>query len=1140
MLTRSSLWKPATAVLDKEPTSQSGNTQAQHMGHMKTPNLLRTFATCMAFSAGVAFSQGVQTSTIYPYPPLPALPPGGGTLVDPTFGATIMRITDAKDGLRCHHSYSNRAVFNSDSTQLLFQCADKNGNGPVLIYDFDPVTFKRLGKRVVNTLAPTGSYVSWQAAMWSGVKPNILYFIDRTSNLLAYNTITQRYVLMKSFAKDIPPGSWFDRMYSGHANDNYFAFSVTKGGDVYVKHFVWKRSEDRIVWAKESTNTRKLNKSISLSKDGRYVRTTYVPAATGDVMEEVYDLTTGQKTREVLWTPAARNISHGDDGRKFFVGRTTLDNRIISKSFAGRSDEYKELLRLDQWMGTHTSMRNDDESWSITTFFDGDGTSGVAAPTVGLFHQEIIAVASDGSGRFVRLAHHRSLYHPATIPGGWGYWCTPRTAVSMDGKFIAWTSNWENQRNSDWTNFRLDVFVARIDLSALAPPKGAPRSSATPNPPPSTLPTKAWQALLGVDPAFEKVNDIASSEATAAMSLPQAPSAARPTELPTAIDWESKASACSAFLNMYRISGVADHKDTAKIIADGLLDWNGWLVKNRDPAIPYLGWGPRERQAELNCPAVTDYRADDLSSTAAALRCLLKYSEEEPDPVNTPYFQRAKAIIDNWATVDHGPDDARAPALANDGPYAAAGLRWYRKTNDPCDAGYVKSANIAMGEQLFRIYRITKDPEYLDSAIRTLNSELWDIVTHNNFAYNSYMIYTDVSDPVYTDLIVAANEQNVEHSDKGQPEDVITCKDDPNVNGSCWNGLASEGVTLSVIQLLVNDLDANTFPVANTLRDLDSTVSRIMSKYRTSRFGNSEGFDWTGSSTPGGGSSTQITAHNCAQRFSTDPVFYSECVNALENNPNLADGSILYSLVPDALFTPNLSTGAVVNAASSAPGPISPGEMITIYGSGVGPETPVGLQLTGDGMVDTKIGETRVLFDGIPAPMIYASSTQDSAVVPYAVADRAITQMQVEYRGQRWKRYPLPVASTMPGIFTADSSGKAQGVILNEDGSANSATNPAGIGSIVALLGTGVGQMDPPGLDGSAPSGALPKPVGVVSVTIGGAEAQVLSAGAAPMFVAGIVQIQCRVPKAAPSGDASIVLTVGEVSSPVGVTVAIQ
>lgn len=46
------------------------------------------------------------------------------------------------------------------------------------------------------------------------------------------------------------------------------------------------------------------------------------------------------------------------------------------------------------------------------------------------------------------------------------YWSTPRTSVSMDGKFIAWTSDWENQGNPDWSKVRLDVFIAKIDGSS--------------------------------------------------------------------------------------------------------------------------------------------------------------------------------------------------------------------------------------------------------------------------------------------------------------------------------------------------------------------------------------------------------------------------------------------------------------------------------------------------------------------------------------------------------------------------------------------------------------------------------------------------------------------------------------------------
>jgi uncharacterized protein (TIGR03437 family) len=69
----------------------------------------------------------------------------------------------------------------------------------------------------------------------------------------------------------------------------------------------------------------------------------------------------------------------------------------------------------------------------------------------------------------------------------------------------------------------------------------------------------------------------------------------------------------------------------------------------------------------------------------------------------------------------------------------------------------------------------------------------------------------------------------------------------------------------------------------------------------------------------------------------------------------------------------------------------------------------------------------------------------------------------------------------------------------------------------------------------------LPTPLLPVTVQIGGSNAKVSYAGAAPGLVAGVTQVNCLIPSDVNSGPAvPIVLTVGGVNSQAGVTIAIQ
>jgi len=238
---------------------------------------------------------------------------------------------------------------------------------------------------------------------------------------------------------------------------------------------------------------------------------------------------------------------------------------------------------------------------------------------------------------------------------------------------------------------------------------------------------------------------------------------------------------------------------------------------------------------------------------------------------------------------------------------------------------------------------------------------------------------------------------------------------------------------------------------------------------------------------------------------------------------------------------PVLSPGAITNAASFATGPLSPGEIVTLFGTGMGPAAIVTATLNPLGLVDSSLAGTRVLFDGVAAPLIYTSADSVSAVVPYSTAGKSSTMAQVEYQGQPSPAAQFSIAAATPGIFELENSGGVSKWLLNQDGTINSPATPAAAGSIVVFYATGAGQTNPPGVDGSLAAAPLPAPVGQVLVTIGGASAPIVYAGAAPGLVAGLLQINVRVPGGLPSpASVALVLNIGNASSQKGCTIAIQ
>jgi uncharacterized protein (TIGR03437 family) len=236
-----------------------------------------------------------------------------------------------------------------------------------------------------------------------------------------------------------------------------------------------------------------------------------------------------------------------------------------------------------------------------------------------------------------------------------------------------------------------------------------------------------------------------------------------------------------------------------------------------------------------------------------------------------------------------------------------------------------------------------------------------------------------------------------------------------------------------------------------------------------------------------------------------------------------------------------ITASAVVNGASNQLGAISPGEVVVIYGSGIGPSTLTTFTPDSNGLVPTNTGGTSVFFNGAPAPVIYSSANQVGAIVPYNLAG-SLVQMFVQYQSATTGLVNLSLASMTPAIFTLNGGGTGQAAAINnKDGSINGAAQPAKIGDFLQLYITGVGQTNPPGTDGAINAQPLPVPQATVTATIGGKAATVSFAGGAPGSPAGVIQVNVQVPSGVTAGSAvPVVVTVGTSNTQNGVTIAVS
>ena len=255
--------------------------------------------------------------------------------------------------------------------------------------------------------------------------------------------------------------------------------------------------------------------------------------------------------------------------------------------------------------------------------------------------------------------------------------------------------------------------------------------------------------------------------------------------------------------------------------------------------------------------------------------------------------------------------------------------------------------------------------------------------------------------------------------------------------------------------------------------------------------------------------------------------------------PGVQPQVINVTLTVGAAIVP--AVAAVVNAASSAPGVIAPGEIVTIYGTNIGPATLANYVVNANGSFATTVADTTVFFDNVPAPIIYARSDQTSVVVPFEVAGRPTVNVTIRRAGQTSASLNLRVVDYAPGMFTLNQQGFGQGAIVNQNGVVNGPQTPAAKGSVVSFYLTGAGLISTNPQTGSV---VLPSPLPVINapveVRIGGMTATVEYKGAAPFNIAGLYQFNVRIPDTVGSGTQSVVVAVGGVPAQGNVTMSIQ
>ncbi len=501
----------------------------------------------------------------------------GSTIVDPTFGSRILRVTDSGTLANATTSAFRTPVFswlnswNSNST--IFWVT--SSRGATVPFRFDPATMT--ATRISSASDPSGGLTLPFGGSFSFRRSNILYgAVGLTIVEYDFNTNAQTTVFDGRAAA--PAATQYASLPSASDDDTKLclAFGGVQGSFPYVA--VLDRSSGiyhLLDTTKSIVDGHAANTTLGfgmytahIDRSGRYVN-----FDKGDLSQSfVWDVIAGTVYRVTSQAPGAHALGYANSANPSgYYGSFSDPLEWSSRNLDQANVNNAAYLIPPGWLPTPHQMIYDGRvSWN-------NAQPSAAAPVLAsiardsrstlawrLWDDEIIAVATDGSSRFWRFAHHRSLWDTASV------WDQPRGNVSQDGRWFAFTSNWERTLGSDSSNgaIRQDVFI--VDLSGTAPAD-------------TTAPSVAMTAPAAGATVSGTITVSASASDNAGVSGVQflvngAVVGAEDTSAPYAISWNTASVANGTYTLSARARDAAGNASTS--FAVKVLVSNGTVVQS--------------------------------------------------------------------------------------------------------------------------------------------------------------------------------------------------------------------------------------------------------------------------------------------------------------------------------------------------------------------------------------------------------------------------------------------------------------------------------------------------------------------------------------------------------------------------------
>jgi uncharacterized protein (TIGR03437 family) len=255
-------------------------------------------------------------------------------------------------------------------------------------------------------------------------------------------------------------------------------------------------------------------------------------------------------------------------------------------------------------------------------------------------------------------------------------------------------------------------------------------------------------------------------------------------------------------------------------------------------------------------------------------------------------------------------------------------------------------------------------------------------------------------------------------------------------------------------------------------------------------------------------------------------------------------GFQIYSI--SGSMAPSIRTNGIVPVDSTV-STVQPGEWISIYGSNLGPATPV----IWNGNFPTQLGGTSVTIDGFAAYLYYVSAGQVNVQVPDDPNVNRTVAVVVNV-GSQSVTSSVKLAAVAPSFALLGDNLHIAGIILRTDGSGaygngtydiigptgaslGYKTVAAKAGDVIELFGFGFGPTSPTVPSGRLFSGSAAT-TNAVTLMIGNTPVVTSFAG---ISEAGTYQFNLTVPAGLGAGDVSVTASVAGVSTATGQPTAV-